>query len=256
MLYADALIDPEPTSLTNDDVQRMRWAHPVWAAGDQVRAAACAWVIQSERHTTVVDPAGNIDDILHDPEQTAVHQEAFCAAFEESTGIAVDSVDLVLLSHVESVGFTAVRDGDSWRPFFPHSRVVVSERAPDGCTREQDTDLVRSAFGALEAAGRIGRVADDQVIDAGVRVEWTGAHHPDHLAFHIGPHSSPMATFVGHLAVTPLHLGLGPCAGQHPEPERAWTILMEYASDGRVLIGPLWPTPGAGRWDGERVDPL
>lgn len=221
VLYLDAAIDPEPTGLTAADVRRVPWAEPLWSEGDQVRAAACAWVIQSGGRTIVLDPAGNIDDILHDPETTLVHQQAFADAFT-AAGIDPGGVDTVLLSHIESVGLTAVRSGSGWRPFFPNSRVVMSDSALASFGRDDVTELVFDAFDALRLDGLIDTFADGAEIAPGVRAEWTGAHNPGHTAFHVGDADAPAVSFLGHLAVTPLHLATGPCVPQHPEPERAW----------------------------------
>lgn len=62
--------------------------------------------------------------------------------------------------------------------------------------------------------------------------------------------AAPAATFVGHLALSPLHLATGPCVPQHVDPEAAWRVLRTCADDGRLLPGPLWASPGAGRWTG------
>ena len=53
---------------------------------------------------------------------------------------------------------------------------------------------------------------------------------------------------LGHLAISPVHLATGECPLQHPQPGVAWSALREAADDGRILIGPLWPAPGSGRW--------
>jgi hypothetical protein len=53
---------------------------------------------------------------------------------------------------------------------------------------------------------------------------------------------------IGHLAVSPLHLATGECPTLQSEPARAWSLLRETVEDGRMLIGPLWPSPGFGRW--------
>ncbi len=251
VLYLDAAIDPEPTGLTAAEVRSVAWAEPVWAEGDQVRAAACVWVIETAGRVIVVDPAGNVDEILHDPATTATHQDAFAAAFE-AAGITIDRVDTVLLSHIESVGMTAVRDGDAagvWRPFFPNSRVLMSESARQHFDVEPGDAPVADAFGALITSGNVDTFRDGDEIAPAVRAQWTGAHNPGHCVFHIG--AAPSVTFVGHLAVTPLHLATGPCLPQHVEPQRAWDQLRLVANDGRILIGPLWPSPGAGRWTGD-----
>jgi hypothetical protein len=58
---------------------------------------------------------------------------------------------------------------------------------------------------------------------------------------------------VGHLAVSPLHLVTGPCPQQHPRPDEAQLRIEALLEEDAVLIGPLWPTPGAGRWDGKQL---
>ena len=103
VLYLDAAIDPAPVGLTAADVRSVSWAEPLWADGDQVRAAACVWVIEAGDRTIALDPAGNIDDILHDPETTLVHQQAFADAFV-AAGIDPAAVDTVLLSHIRERG--------------------------------------------------------------------------------------------------------------------------------------------------------
>jgi hypothetical protein len=89
----------------------------------------------------------------------------------------------------------------------------------------------------------------------GLRAEVTGAHCPGHAALHFAEpgRAGVAATMLGHLAVSPLHLATGECPGQHPEPARAWSALRAIADDGRIVIGPLWPTPGFGRWIDERL---
>ena len=252
VLYLDASIDPAATGLTVEEVRSVEWGEPTWSDGDQVRAAACIWVIESGGRTVVVDPAGNVDEILHDPATAVDHQLAFAAAFVDA-GIDPGAVDAVVLSHVESVGMAAVRDTEAnaaWRPFFPKSRILMSEAARADFDRSNVTAIVFDALDTLTQAGLVETFADGAELLPGVHAEWTGAHNPGHAAFHVGDRQAPAVTFVGHLAVTPLHLATGPCLPQHPDPERAWEWLQAVAADGRWLIGPLWPTPGAGRLTG------
>ena len=244
VLYLDAAIDPEPTGLTPDEVRSVPRAEPTWAADGQVRAASCAWVIEAGGRRTVVDPSGNIDEILHDPASTAVHQDAYAAAFA-AADVPVDTIDAVLLSHIESIGLSAVRSGDGWRPFFPNARVLLSDAALAHDDAEPAAGEVGAAFASLRAAGMVDAFADGDEVAPGVRAEWTGMHNPGHCAFHVGAD----ATFVGHLAVTPLHLATGPCPPQHADPDDAWRWLEAAKVSGRILIGPLWPSPGALRWD-------
>lgn len=84
VLYVDALIDPDAVGLTPDQVVAVDWGSPDWAQDGQVRAASCAWVISRGGRHVVVDPSGNIDEILHDPSTTAAHQAAYADAIVAS----------------------------------------------------------------------------------------------------------------------------------------------------------------------------
>lgn len=244
VLYVDATIDPAAVGLTPDEVRAVGWADPDWADDGQVRAASCAWVVSHGGRHVVVDPSGNIDEILHDPASTDAHQAAYAAAFA-AAGVPIESVDTVLLSHIESIGLSAVRDGDGWSSFFPHARLLISDRALDAFEADRPDGDVGAAFAALIDAGLVDTFADGAELLPGVVAEWTGMHNPGHCAFHVGR----AATFVGHLAVTPLHLSTGPCPSQHAEPDAAWQWLQALTADpDRIVIGPLWPSPGAVRW--------
>jgi hypothetical protein len=74
------------------------------------------------------------------------------------------------------------------------------------------------------------------------------------LHFGADPHA-PQVSMLGHLAISPLHLVKGECPGQHFDAVSAWAILRAIAADGRTLIGPLWPSPGSGRWIGGVFQP-
>jgi hypothetical protein len=251
VLYVDAVIDADAVGLTPDAVRAVPWSSPDWADDGQVRAASCVWVISTAGRHIAVDPSGNIDEILHDPSSTAAHQEAYAAAFA-SAGIPIESVDTVLLSHIESIGLSAVRDDDGWRPFFPNARLLMSDRALQSFTDAPPGGELGVAFDGLIDAGLVDTFSDGEELTPGLTAEWTGMHHVGHCAFHVRgttPSTASTATFVGHLAVSPLHLATGPCPAQQAEPEEAWHWLTRIASDpARVIIGPLWPSPGALRW--------
>ena len=244
VLYLDAAIDPEPTGLDPAAVRSVPWASPDWATDGQVLAASCVWVISDGARHIAIDPSGNIDEILHDPATTGAHQEAYAAAFL-AAGLPIESIDTVLLSHIESIGLAAVRDGEGWKRFFPNARVLMSDAASADFDSEPVEGDVGAAIAALRSAGLVDTFADGDEIIPGLRAEWTGMHNPGHCAFHVGAE----ATYVGHLAVTPLHLSTGPCPPQHADPEGVWNWLETVKADGRILIGPLWPSPGALRWD-------
>lgn len=250
VLYVDASIEPEAVGLTADEVRAVPWGEPVWADGGKVRAASCVWVISTGGRHIAVDPSGNIDDILHEPASTHAHQRAYAAAFA-AAGIPVESVDTVLLSHIESIGLAAVRDGDSWRPFFPNARLLISDSAHQFFEQARPEGELGDAIQALVDAGLADTFRDGDELAPGVVAEWTGMHNPGHCAFHVRG-TARTATLVGHLAVSPLHLATGPCPAQHAAPEAAWQWLTTLAADpSRLIAGPLWPSPGALRWEGD-----
>ena len=164
-----------------------------------------------------------------------------------------ESVDRLVLTHIEGVGMVAWRNEDaSWSPFFPNARVLVSAVAlreflastPDG-----NADLQYEAWRALIDQGLVDSYADGDVIAPGVRAEVKGGHCPGHAILHFGSAAGGGAevTMLGHLAVSPLHLAIGECPAAHADAARAWSLLRAVAEDGRTLVGPLWPAPGFGR---------
>ncbi len=243
VLYLEAAIDPDAGGLTPDQVRSVAWGESTWAEDGSMRLASCAWVISAGGRNVVIDPSGNLDDIIHDPGSTGHHQKAYRAAFA-AAGIPIESVDTLLLSHIESIGLAAVRDGDSWRRFFPNARVLISDTARADFEERTPPGDVGAAFTALFDSDLIDTFRDGDEVVAGLRAEWTGMHNPGHCAFHVGS----KATFVGHLAVSPLHFATGPCAPQHADPNGVWRWLQSTKADGRILIGPLWPSPGAMRY--------
>jgi len=247
----DAAIDPDAVGLMPDEVRSVSWGSPVWADDGRVRATSCAWVVSAGARRVVIDPSGNLDDILHDPASTVAHQAAYCAAFA-AAGIPIESVDTVLLSHIESIGLTAGRSGDGWQRFFPNARVLISDTAKTDFVEHTPPGDPGAAFNALLAANLIDTFSDRDDIVPGLRAEWTGMHDPGHCAFHVGND----ATFVGHLALTPLHLATGPCPPQHADPDGVWRWLQTTMADGRTLLGPLWPTPGALRYADNEFEPV
>ena len=245
VLYVDALVPPEIMGLNAAQIEAVPWRVPEWGEGAQVRASASAWVVDAGGRRLVLDPMQAADDLLHDPASEQDQQRAISAVFA-ATGTPRESIDTVVMSHIEGIGMICARDAEgTWRRFFPNARVMVSEAALDtGWDGAQDPYTL--VWQQLFDEGVVDTFADGDEIVPGMRADVSTAHNPGHTVFHFGP--GPDATFVGHLAVSPLHLATGPCPQQHPEPERAWELLRGYADDGRMLLGPLWPSPGYGRW--------
>ena len=135
---------------------------------------------------------------------------------------------------------------DRWSPFFPNAEVLISRRehdaiAGDGPYEPQGGD----ALLALAAQGVVKQVDDEHVVTSEVTTEWTGGHSPGHMLVNVAA-GDTTATMIGHLALSPLHLTLGD-PGPHQDRELAAAALQRLR-DGRLLVGPLWPAPGAARW--------
>src|SRR3954470_14952911 len=244
--YADALVPPEIMGLTVAQIETVPWRVPQWGEGEQVRASASAWVVDTGDRRLVLDPMQAADGLLHEPVAEQDHQRAIAAVFD-AAGISRATVDTVVASHVEGIGMICERDVDgTWTPFFPNARVMISSAAREAFRSATFSDEFTPVWQQLFDRDLVDTFADGDEIVPGMRAELSAAHNPGHTVFHFG--TGPKATFVGHLAVSPLHLATGLCPQQHPEPERAWELLRGYADDRRLLIGPLWPTPGCGRW--------
>jgi hypothetical protein len=246
VLYLDAVAPFEAVGLTAEEALAVPWCDERWATDEGIKVAAAAWVASSGDQHVAIDPFRNADDILHDPETADSHRAAIAAAFD-GAGLPVDEVTQVLLSHIEGLGMIVVRDGAGWRPFFPKARIVVGETAIADfeASTPDDHDWSSEVWRWLLDSGQVEPFADGDHIADGVVVEHTGAHNPGHHVLHFG--TGPDVTFVGHLAVSPLHLSTGVCEPQHDDPSAAHDLLLGYARDERRLIGPLWPSPGAGR---------
>ncbi len=250
VLYLDAVVPSEAVGLDLDQARAVSWCDERWATDEGIVATAAAWVASSGDRHVVFDPFRNADDILHDPESAELHYAAITDAFA-AAGIPVDAVTDVVLSHIEGLGMIVRRSGDHITPFFPNATLRLGQEAVDDFDASpRDDDWTNDIWRRLLDDAQVDRYHDGAEIAPGVIAEHTGAHNPGHYVFHFGggpAADGPHATFVGHLAVSPLHLSTGPCEPQHDDPALAWNRLSEMAADGRVLIGPLWPSPGAGR---------
>lgn len=254
--YVDVEIDPARVGLTPEQVAGVSWAEPLWATGTEVRAGAAVWVIQDGDARIAVDPTQAADEIIRTDADAAVHQEAF-AAILDAAGMPRESFTHAISTHVEGIGMWAWRDDDgSWVPFFPNASILVAQRELDALDRgEHPSFPPHPAIDQLRASGALQAVADGERVTENVSLEHAGAHSPGHQFVRI--HSGgEQAVMVGHIAVSPLHLVTGPCPQQHPLPDEAQARIDALLKEDVVLIGPLWPDPGAGRWNGRELVPV
>jgi glyoxylase-like metal-dependent hydrolase (beta-lactamase superfamily II) len=251
--YAEVPIDPTIVGLTPEEVRDLPWSNPVWADGEQVLASASAWVIESGGARIVVDPAQAVDGLLRDDANASTHQEAFAARMTEA-GFPRESITHAVATHLDGTGMLAWREDDgTWGPFFQNASVIVAQRELDAVDRgEHPADLGRLA--ELRAAGAVAGVDNGTKLTADVTLEHTGAHTPGHQIVRIAS-GGETAVHVGHLAVAALHVATGPSPSQHIDADAAWKALQMLRDSDVLLLGPLWPTPGAGTWDGAALVP-
>jgi glyoxylase-like metal-dependent hydrolase (beta-lactamase superfamily II) len=252
--YADVGIPPARVGLTVEQISKVEWAEPVWAEAGEIRAGAAAWVIESGDARIVVDPAGAADDILRNDRDAAAHQEAF-AALLETAGFPRETFTHAIATHYEGVGMFAWRNDDgSWTRFFPNAPILMSQTELDAM--DAGALFMEPLMPHLRAEGALQAVDGARVdVTGDVSLELTGGHSPGHQVVRV--HSrGEQAVIVGHLAVSAVHLGTGYCPEEHMDPDRALEMLDKLLAEDAVLIGPLWPAPGAGRWDGERLVPV
>jgi glyoxylase-like metal-dependent hydrolase (beta-lactamase superfamily II) len=82
----------------------------------------------------------------------------------------------------------------------------------------------------------------------------SGGHTAGHAVVYVADGTGVGAVFVGHLAVSPLDLAVDTKAAAHEDVATAAPVieaeLRAAAGDQRLVIGPLWPAPGAARVSG------
>jgi hypothetical protein len=254
IVYAELPVAPDVVGLDRAQVAAVGWAEPTFASDGNPRVAIGTWIIDDGDRRIAVDPFLNADDIIHAPDGAAAQYAAITRLFDDA-GIPLDSVDTVVLSHIEGIGMLARRTSDGWASYFSSATIRVGHAALANHDSLDEAHWTGGVLDELRAAGLVAGYDDGERVSPHVTAELTGDHHPGHYVLHVGHPGQPAATFVGHLAVTPLHLATGPCRPQHTDPDRAWANLQRLAGDARTLVGSLWPHTGAGTWDGQSFTP-
>ena len=254
--YFDIALDPAVVNLTSRQIDATAWARPAWVnAGGQALVGVAGWVIESQGRVLLVDPCGAADPFLRTGAEAVTHQVAFVAAMR-AAGIPPERVDAVVLSHLDGIGMAAAVEPDGrWGLLFPNARVVMT--AAELAWLEGETAVGGlEALRALIALGVVDGVADDHRFTDEVRFERSGGHSPGHAVLHVesgGAH----AVFVGHLALNPVQIATVPHETGHVDvaATNAWLqpFVDHAARESTLLVGPLWPFPGAARVTGEGV---
>jgi glyoxylase-like metal-dependent hydrolase (beta-lactamase superfamily II) len=254
--YFDVTLPPEAVALTEADITALPWAVGTWCASPtEVRVGQVFWVVESEGRTIVVDPCCASDAFLRTGPEAVGHQDAAFAAFRDA-GFDPDGVDTVVMSHLDGIGMNALVDGDGrWRPAFPNAPIVVSD-LEWAKTRGRAEHADAAVLVDLAAQGGVTPVPLPHAVTAEVEMVASGGHSPGHATVVVRS-GGARALFLGHLAVSPMQAALDRVVALHDDPElgrralRHW--LEDAATDDALVIGPLWPAPGAAR---VRLDPV
>ena len=244
--YFDVALDAEVIGFTPEQVVEVPWSIPNWATADgRVNVGLAIWVIESGGQTLVVDPCGAADAFIRSGPEAKDHEAAVVAAMA-SAGYPVDGVDLVVMSHLDGIGMVGSLDEDGpCSPLFPHARIVISEAELAHIEGHEEIGG-RGAFRELVEQGVVDAASCPYELAPDVTLQMTGGHSPGHCVLRIGDG----AVLIGHLAVNPVQVSAGIMPGQHLEPVVAFTALeheLAWAEEHNALvIGPLWPEPGAG----------
>jgi glyoxylase-like metal-dependent hydrolase (beta-lactamase superfamily II) len=171
-------------------------------------------------------------------------------------GFARESITHAVATHIDGIGMFAWREAKgAWTPFFPNAQMLLSQRELDAIDAQQHPDSDSwPILGELRALGAVRATGDLEQLTPTVTIEHTGAHTAGHQIVRIDSNGE-RAVILGHLAVSPVHLATGVCTTLHDQPEQAWDVLTSLRDEGALLIGPLWPTPGAGHWTGTALTP-
>ncbi len=260
VLYTDALVPPEIMGLTVDDIEQVNWRTAAEYEDAQPRVGVAAWVIETAGLRVVVDPVQAADAVLRaDSDSEAFHQDAFAAVLADA-GFARETIDAVIMTHIEGIGMVAKHEADgSWSSYFPNATLWIGRENCADYNNEPEVVGIptHQAWEVLLESDRTVEYNDGQQIVPGVRARTTNGHCPGHSVLDLGDGTTPEATMIGHLAISPLHLSTGLCPQQHPsDPQGAWDALCASAADERYVIGPLWPSPGIGQFIDEVYVPF
>jgi glyoxylase-like metal-dependent hydrolase (beta-lactamase superfamily II) len=257
--YFDVALDAGLANLTTDEIAGLDWATPTWANDEgQVVFGVAVWLIESRNQLIVVDPCGAADGFLRSGPEAIGHQEAVLQALKDA-GLPADRVDVVVLSHLEGIGMAAVVEPDgSWAPAFPNARIVITKAELEYISGpEADKVQGIEAFRALVELRVVDGVDDVHAITDAVTLVRTGGHSPGHAVVQVRS-GGDRAVFIGHLAVSPMHMAIGDPTNRHLDPvpaERAFReLLAEARDDDALVVGPLFPFPGAGYVIGDRFE--
>ncbi len=249
--YFDIALDSDVVHLTGEQVAAIDWAEPYWSTPDRrVLVGQAVWVIESDGHPIVVDPCLAADPFLRSGPEAIGHQKAVLAALR-AAGFPPERVEIVVLSHLDGIGMAAIVTPDGgWAPTFPNARVVMMRAELEWLAGGSELAVNTGGHPALDVLieqGFVDAVEDGHQLTSAVRLELTHAHSVGHAFVRIES-SGENATFLGHLALSPMNV----VGGNLPaETDALHRLIADAAAHDTLIVGPLWPFPGAVHATGE-----
>ena len=216
------------------------WAVPAFTpSADETPIAFSAIVVRTPSAVVVIDPW------LVD-EAPRTRPDADVEPLLEALAVAPTDVDVVVLSHVDGIGWSLRRDGDDWVPTFPRARYVLPAdelAAIDAGAPTNGGEHLGPLRGVLDAVS-----APCEVVP-GVTVVDAPGHNPGHFAVRIESGGS-LAIYPGHLVLSLLQISdPDGDVGELDVATAAATrraILDELAARRGVLLTTLVGGPGGG----------
>jgi glyoxylase-like metal-dependent hydrolase (beta-lactamase superfamily II) len=235
-------------------VARCEWARPhfVTESGDVIFALSALGVV-SEGVRIVIDPCCSFDLRRGNPDI----EERAAALLDEglpAAGFAPDSIDLVVNTHFDGVGWNLRPRGDQWVPAFPNARHLWPrldiEPALDPQNQSPDCEAARAALAPLLEADILDLVDAPHAITSQVTMHPSPGHTHGNTDIWIEA-GGASAVVVGDHLVNPIQCSDPDWTGLDENPDASpgirRALLQECSARNALMIGPHFGSPGAGR---------
>ena len=189
----------------------VRGAGRAGVLGRRVRRSARSSSTRAARRTRSCAPAP----------RPATHQDAAFAAFR-AAGFDPDTVDTVVMSHLDGIGMNALVDDDGrWRPAFPNAPIVLSDgRMGQDPSGAPSRPTPRRSWSCTTRA-RSRRCRSPTASPPTSRWSPSGGHSPGHATVVVRS-GDDRALFLGHLAVSPMQAAVDASRRAARRPRARW----------------------------------
>lgn len=227
------------------------WARPHFVDQEgRVIFALTASCLESEGRKIVVDPCLSFDDRLEN--DAAPQAERFLDGALMAAGFAPESVDLVINTHVDGLGWNLRPGDDGWAPAFPNATYLWSGRELERVHSPEFSDAHPQLVERLDHLAQLGRIACIEP-PCHVTAEVNAAPSPGHTAGNVEiwviSHGES-AVIVGDFLVSPLQAADPDWTGLDEDPRRSRhlrrELLKRCEQEEALVVGPHFGSPGAG----------